>query len=430
VAVEDQEYPLGEAVKAQLDQSGDVSAFEGILVDADGSEELTFRITGIGGDRLIVDASFADQINYLGETLGYAISPAALLNATLKAQPHFSGIGPTWYSNLRITATAQESDGSTAYSDPWPVIFEVQPVVDQDGIGNTSPGYSVTEEANEGILDVGVYLRDLYSGANATKDSDGSEYVVDYNIDLKEMIDDAQIRQRLKDLEGADDEDINVDLLLKYLDAGTGAYTSNTNGTITVYVDGRSAGFGTMRFRGALFLDSNIDFNLPFRARVRDQANLSSGLMIVETEQSGFYFISINGTADVPNVYANDVGEYATTGVSGTRFIQLNLNGTITDSDTENGGPRLRTNQSEGIYYFMQLLGGTGSFENASLTDVSSSYALVDADGQLVGFDAGGESTNFCSIFKATGIKLICDLLFLQPAHGTSSKMTCCRSFT
>ncbi len=385
-------------MRAQLAGIGN---FSGILVDADGSEELTFRITGVEGDRLIVDPSFASQVNYLGATAGYEISPAALLNATLRAQPNFSGIGPTWYSNLRITATAQEFDGSTAYSDPWPVIFEVLPVVDSDGIGNTNPGYSVTEKENEGTGDVGVILGKLFSGANATVDSDGSEYVVDYNLDLNEMINDAQIRQRLKNLNSTLTEaDINFDLLLTYL-VGNGNYTKNSNGTITVYVDGRNQGFGNLRFRGTLFWDSNVDFKIPFRARVQDKALLSTGLVIVETEQSGNYSISIDGTADVPAVYARNI--------NGTRPIRLDLNGTITDTDDFAVGGLGRI-QSEKIYYFMKLLNGTGSFQNASSFAL---YSFVNAAGQLVGFDAGGEWTRYCSALNSN-ICLIFDFPFLR----------------
>ncbi len=415
LAVEDQVYPLGEAVQAQLSGNGN---FSGILVDADGSEDLTFRVTGVGGDRLIVHPLFADQVNYLGPTGGYELSPAALLNATLKAQPNFSGIGPTWYSDLRITATAQEWDGSTAYSDPWPVIFEVEPVVDSDGIANTRPGYNVTEEANEGPDDVGVFLRDLFSGANATVDSDGSEYVVDYNLDLSTMIDNAQIRQRLKNLNSTlNDADINVELLLTYLD-GNGDYINNGNGTITVYVDGRNQGFGALRFRGTLFWDSNIDFQIPFRARVQDSAVLSSGPMIVETVQNGTYEISISGTADVPNVYANNI--------TGERSIRLDLNGTITDSDDAAVNGLGRT-QSERIYYFIKFLQGTGSFENASTFTL---YSFVNANGQLVGFDAGGKSTGLDDVFMAICVKLILYFPFVQAALGTLTKRTCYKTFT
>jgi len=371
LAVEDNAYPLGKAVQAQLN---DTTSFAGVLVDTDGSEKLTFRVTGITGDQLIVDPSFAGEVNYLGPTAGYELSPAALLNATLKPQTDFSGIGPSWYANLRVTATAQEWDGSTAYSDPWPVYIEVAPVV--DSVANIQPKYSVTEAANEGPGDVGVYLGNLSS---PTIDLDGSEYVVDYNLDLTKMIDDAQIRQRLKNLHpNSPDADINVDLLLTYL-VGDGDYVNNANGTITVYVDGRSRGFGSLRFRGTLFLDSNVDFKLPFRARVRDSAVLSSGPMYVESEIAGEYMISIDGTADVPAVYANNV--------NGTTSIRLDLNGTITDTDDFAVGG-LGRNQSETISYFMKFLNGTGSFENASTLTL---YSFVNANGDLVGFDAGGK---------------------------------------
>jgi hypothetical protein len=405
LAVEDEVYPLGEAVRNQL---VDDITFEGILVDADGSETLTFKITGTGGDRLIYDESFESEVNYQGGS--YELSAAALLNSTLLAEPHFSGQNPPWYADLVITVTAQELDGSVAYSEPWPVSFEVEPRVDQDGISSTTPSYSVTEKENE-VGDVGIKLANLYTGSDATVDEDGSEYVVDYNIDLNSMIEDAKIGQRLQDLNP--NATVNVNLLMGYL-MGEGDYIYNeANGTLTVYVDGRDGGLGSLYFAGTLFFDSSQNFKLGFRARVQDKAELSTGTMIVETEQSGFYEISISGTADVPIVYADDI--------SGTRPIRVQFNGTIADTD-----PALGRDQSEGIYYFVQLLAGTEYFESSAL------YSFVDAQGELVGRDAGCKSTSIVpgTISKATFTKLMCDLLLFQPARGTSRTTTYSRIFS
>ena len=143
------------------------------------------------------------------------------------------------------------------------------------------------------------------------------------------------------------------------------------NNTITIYADGRGAGFGTLsgglRFRGTLFWDSNIDFNIPFRARIQDKAVLSGGPYIVETTQTGNFSVSISGVADVPIVYANNV--------AGSTPVLLNFSGTYNDTDVA-----LSRNQSEAIYYFVSEVGITGNV---------SQYAFVNGAYQLVGFPAG-----------------------------------------
>jgi hypothetical protein len=364
-ADEDVPYPIGEAIEASI-------GFSNILVDRDGSETLTFRITGLGdGSRLIVPDSLKNQVNYLGASQGYELSLAAMRNATLLPEPHYSGIttnSSTWYKDIRITATTQEVDGDVAFADPWPVNIQVRPVVNQDGLGNLFPSYSVTESENE-LSDTGVRLIALKGVTD--KDSDGSEYIVDYNLDLSAMIDDAKIRKRLQDLNPSATVDFN--LLLSYLVVGDGAYVSNpANQTITVYAD-RGAGFGSaaggLRFRGTLFWDSNVDFYIPFRARIRDQANLVAGPYIVETTQSGNFTINISGVADKPIVTARDV--------DGPGPLLLDFNGTFNDTD-----PSLLRDQSEEIYYFIE--------ENLIVGNISE-YSFVNATNHIVGYGAGGK---------------------------------------
>jgi hypothetical protein len=363
-ADEDVPYPLGREIDAAI-------GFSNILVDRDGSETLTFRITGLGdGSRLIVDDSLRNQVNYLGATQGYELSVAAMRNATLLAEPHYSGVTvntSTWYKDVKITATTQEADGDVAFANPWPVFIQVRPVVNQDGLGNLFPSYRVTESQNE-LNDTGVLLADLKGVTD--KDTDGSEYIVDYNLDLSAMIDNAQIRKRLQDLHP--NATVDFDLLLTYL-VGDGTYVSNPlNKTITVYAD-RGAGFGTatggLRFRGTLFWDSNVDFKIPFRARIRDQANLTAGPYIVETMQFGNYSINIDGVADKPIVTATDV--------DGTGPLRLNFNGTFNDTD-----PSLLRVQSEEIYYFI---------EESLVVGNISEYSFVNATNHIVGYGAGGK---------------------------------------
>lgn len=364
-ADEDVAYPLGQAIDASI-------GFSNILVDRDGSETLTFRITGLGdGSRLIVDDSFKNQVNYLGAAQGYELSVAAMRNATLLAEPHYSGVTvntSTWYKDVKITATSQEADGDVAFANPWPVLIQVRPVVNQDGLGTLFPSYTVTESQNE-LNDTGVRLINLKGVTD--KDTDGSEYIVDYNLNLTAMIDDAKIRKRLQDLNPNATVDFN--LLLQYLDIGDGEYVSNpANQTITVYAD-RGKGFGSamggLRFRGTLFWDSNVDFMIPFRARIRDRANLIAGPYIVETVQSGNFSININGVADKPIVTARDV--------AGPGPLRLDFNGTFNDTD-----PSLLRVQSEEIYYFI---------EESLVVGNISEYSFVNGTNHIVGYGAGGK---------------------------------------
>lgn len=372
---EDVAYPLGDAILAQLTN---VTSFDGILVDADGSESLEFRISNVGPlDRIIVAEEFQNDVTPLGGG-AYSITPAAMLTLKLKAQPHFSGISTnetldSWYSDVTVSVSTQEADtGSTAYSDEWPVIFDVLPVVDQDGIGNLQPSFSTTEAENE--MGGDIFLFNL--NVDADRDTDGSESVLDYTLDFNTLLVDAGIRQQLANLTpGVSVDQVTVDMLIdNYLIQGDGApYTNNGNGTITVAAIG---GFGTatggLRLDGRLFLDSNVNFEIPFTARVQDQAVLLTGVSIVTMIQSGTYSVQISGNSDVPTVFADTL-----TGTSSP--VLLRMGGDFTDTDVALG-----RDQSESIYFLLKRL----DMGNFSVAFVDRS----DSSAQLVGFGAGGKS--------------------------------------
>ena len=288
---EDVDYPLGDAILAELSNA---TSFDGLLVDADGSESLVFRISNVGSpDRIIVDEAFRDNGNVTALGSGaYSITPAAMLTLQLKAQPHFSGISTnetldSWYSDVTVSASSQEADtGSVAYSDEWPVIFDVVPVVDQDGIGNLQPSFSTTEAENEMGGDILLFNLNV----DADRDTDGSESVLDYTIDFNALVDGAEIRQQLAELTGVSADQVTVDMLINNLIRGdsAAAFTNNGDGTITVAaIGGFGSATGGLRLNGALFLDSNVNFEIPFTARVQDQAVLLDGPSTVTTTQSG-----------------------------------------------------------------------------------------------------------------------------------------------
>jgi hypothetical protein len=377
--IEDENYPIGDAITSELTN---IASFEGILVDADGSETLTFEISGVGTlDRIVLPEGLEDSISPLGGG-AYQITPEGMMALQLKPMPHYSGasnVTENWYSDVKIRAITQESDtGRVAYSDFWPVVFEIAPVVTSDGIGNLAPTYITNEAFNE-VDGNGIFFFDMEVAAD--KDLDGSEYVVDYTINITAILDDAAILDRLVELEGAG---ANAQTIIdNYLIAGDGAFVDNGNGTITVDA-GRfgSAGAG-LRFNGTLFLDSSINFKIPFTVRVQDKAVLFDGKdYIVETTQSGFYNVKIMGVADVPSVNVT-----SSSGSSG-ELVPVFFNGTFTDRDISLG-----RNQSESIYFILAEQSIDGNF---------SDYAIVNAAGAIVGFGAGGDRKFLNTLMQTT----------------------------
>lgn len=156
-AVEDEDYPLGQFF-------GDL---DNVLVDADGSETLSFMI---GGFPDMVQVSTQDNagISYMGEGR-YQIDKEVVPSLKISSEPNFAGMNP--YPNMYVRAITQEIEGDESISEDWPITIKVQPVADAI---EWKMKLEMTEQDND-LNGVGV----SFAGAlNYTlKDTDGSESV-------------------------------------------------------------------------------------------------------------------------------------------------------------------------------------------------------------------------------------------------------------
>jgi hypothetical protein len=157
-AVEDQDYLIGQYV-GNLDS--------GILVDADGSETLSFMIGGLP-DEVLLKTNNNTGITYIGGGR-YQVDKQAMPSLRVTPALNFAGMNP--YPGMFVRAVTQEIEGHQAVSDNWPIIIKVQPVVDSI---NWSMSLQLTEADNE-IRGVGVsFAKALNYTMN---DNDGSEAV-------------------------------------------------------------------------------------------------------------------------------------------------------------------------------------------------------------------------------------------------------------
>ena len=350
---EDQPITLGNAILTSASGS-----LNNLLVDADGSEALSFVIGGLPSG-VIPTSAVPSGVIYIGNG-SWSITAAAMSTLELPSVPNFSGENP--YSQVTVRAVTQELDGDQASSPQWPVTITVNPIINAgtvDGFSSWNPGVTVTEQNNEAV---GTSIS-LASAANhAYRDNDGSEAVVSYTFDLNTLIADAGIATQLANLPGAG---TGLDKLVGTYISGTFAYDPAA-GTITV----QAADIAGVRLDGRLFLDSNQDFSIPVEALVRDTAIIDGIAVSVEKMESGRSVgVNLVGTADVPTVYASNAA-----GNSGTP-ISLTLGGTTTDTDVALG----RT-QSESIFYVLRTT-NPGS---------APIFGLVDSSGSIIGLDIGG----------------------------------------
>jgi hypothetical protein len=89
---------------------------------------------------------------------------------------------------------------SQSQSEPWKINWEVYPeITSPDGFGDC---WSETKLMTEGDVESGTNIMLGQLDDQQFKDSDGSEEVLYYELDLSTMIVDAGIRQRLQHLEG------------------------------------------------------------------------------------------------------------------------------------------------------------------------------------------------------------------------------------
>ena len=265
---------------------------------------------------------------------------------------------------------SQEIDGDQSKSELWDFSIQVQPVIAGDGITN----WKLKAELTEGEIESGQNVPLSNAGSFNFADGDGSESVESFTFDMNSVIADAEIEQRLKDLTGK--AAVTVDDLLTFVD---GTYTDNLNGTITVEL-GAIAGL-SMSFQ--LFLDSNVSFEIPVTAILKDKATINDSVVEVFDSQSGSFLVDLSGTADVPIALAVD-----SSGTAGVP-LRMDFGGMVTDTDEG-----LNRAISESMQFFVTLEGFTG--------DVNL-YSFVDSDGEVIGVDAGGGSWFFTQEEMAQG---------------------------
>jgi hypothetical protein len=318
-ATEDQPIALGSAVTAAL-------------VDTDGSETLYFVIEGLPAGVM------PSAGTYIGGN--WQVSATDMATLTIPAPANFSGDYVTGFAPaLSIRAISQENDGHQT-SVTVPLSIYVNPVVDTVTPGT---GIIVSEDNNIPLSAM------VPSGFD---DTDGSESVVSYTVDLNGIIASAGI--------GATVASVS-DFIANYIN---GTYTDNGDGTITVL----AANLTGVSFKSAAFVDSNRDFAVPFTTLVQDV----SSALTVQGSFLGYYAVNFEGVADVPTVFANDYS-----GTSGTPVL-VNPTGTEFGGTTTDTDVALGQTQSESIYYIV-----SGLYDTPGLT-----LAFIDAaSGMPVGFN-------------------------------------------
>jgi hypothetical protein len=319
VSPEDSPIPLGAAVV-------------GSLVDNDGSETLSYVISGLPAG-VIPSAG-----TYIGGS--WQVDAADMAGLTIPAPANFSGDYVADFAPaLSIRAVSQEDDGDQAFIDV-PLSITVSPVIDSATAGT---GVIVNEDNNISLAGI---------APTAFSDNDGSETVVDYVIDFNSIVADAQIGNIVADAN---------DFIANHV---IGTFVDNSNGTITV----AAADLAGISLNAAAFLDSNIDFTIPVTTNIQDQA----GATIVTGSVNSNFAIDLVGVADVPTVFANDV--------SGNDGVIMAINptgvefgGDTTDTDSS----ALGRADSEGIYYIV-----SGVQDNPTIN-----MAFVDSTGAIIGLN-------------------------------------------
>ncbi len=377
-ANEDDPYPIGAAIITAA--GGSVA---NALVDADGSETLSFVLAGLPTG--VIPQATAGTISYLGSGR-WSVSAAAVPTLTLPPVLDYSGNNP--YPALTLTAVSQEIEGDQATSAPWPLTFIVSPVIDAatvDGFTSWAPGTALTETQ---IETTGVSLASAANHSYA--DTDGSEVVLRYIFNLSTLIADASLAGRLAELPGAG---TGLDKLVAGYISGTFDYYP-TGATITV--NGKSlvvpaggivvlpANLSGVRLDNDLFLDTNVDFSIPVSALLEDNVG---GPQKLETT---ILPVSVQGVADIPTVFAlnpdNDSNTADVDTFSPLSPIPLAFGGVTTDIDADRPGTPVGDGlgrvQSESIYYILRLTGTSGG--------AAPVFALINTStGNPTGFDNG-----------------------------------------
>lgn len=133
-----------------------------------------------------------------------------------------------------------------------------------------------------------------------------------------------------------------------------------------------NADMTSLKLKADLFLDSNIDFDIPISAKIVDAVTIDGSDVEDVLIQDGTLQVKIEGSADVPTVFCDSA-------ISGGRRIPISLGGEATDADVALG-----REASERVHYFINPI---------DMADINE-YQFVDASNAIVGFP-GGDRTWF-----------------------------------
>jgi hypothetical protein len=127
-----------------------------MLVQADGSENITYRITNIppGTVPTSTTSTTPNDIIYLGGD-AWSIAEDAIAGLTLPPRFNYAGTDP--YPGLEIFAVTQEIDGDQDISAAWLVDFAIEPVIDGIELPFTL-STSISESINE-VNQTGISLK-------------------------------------------------------------------------------------------------------------------------------------------------------------------------------------------------------------------------------------------------------------------------------
>ncbi|MEL7303780.1 MAG: hypothetical protein AAGJ53_08805, partial [Pseudomonadota bacterium] len=322
---EDQPIQLGDAIVSSL--GGDLN---NALVDKDGSESLSFVIKLPAG-------TIPSKGTYIGGG-NWQVSAADVPGLTIPAKPDFSGDLVSEFG-MSVRAVTQEIDGDDDFTEV-DLSITITPKADGDGFATWTPDRTVTEDNDISLASISNHT---------SADQDGSESVVEYRIELKDLIADAQIGAVTPNL---------TDFLANHV---TGTYTMD--GTVMVV---QAANIGGITFKKEAFKDSNVDFGLPVEAIIED------GTGGPRTTETTSFDVNLVGDADAPTVFLN-----ATSGQSGVAF-DLDLGGENTDTDSDLG----RTESESNTYFILNATSQSSSFP----------YGLVDNNGDAIGLQIAPNS--------------------------------------
>lgn len=392
---EDEPYALGQGILAAAGATTVAQLSANTLNDTDTSETLSFVIKGLPSG--VIPTSSTGTVAFLGGGQ-WSVTADAIPNLVLPADPNYSGSAPYSGASIKVIAVSQEIAGDQANSPEWNVAINVSPVINAgtvDGLVNWNPKVTVTE-AKDAAAGTNIALTNARVTAANFRDNDGSEEIISYTFDFTNLVGDAQVLLRVRELMGnpaATPTEARDWLTANGIVGTPGLYTDNGNGTITVSATLDGAGEITttaesklagLSLLAAIFDDSDVDFSFPVSVSVRDRADLAGGPVDVFKTENTTFNVELKPIADTPSVSAqnpDNTGNSADVDTFGfTQLIPLVLGGDTTDRDSISLGRA----QSEQIHYILTLNSVTGG----SAPDI----VLLNSGNAIIGLDNGDGS--------------------------------------